>query len=273
MINKDTKLCISIAEKPSNFGSTIFNNAFQFLALDYVYKPFCVLVKDLPQAIQGIKALGIRGCGVSMPHKIKVLKYLDKVDKVAKKIGAVNTIVNKKGKLIGYNTDYIGAKRALEENYNVRNKKVLLIGAGGVARAIIVALIKLGAGSIFIANRDNQKAKLLAKRFKLNFCNFSEVNNFRGDLLINATSVGMSPNKQEMIINKQSIKHYEVIMDVVIALEMSALIKASKSMKKNIIIGAQMSMYQAASQFELYTGKKAPFKVIKQSIKEYLKLI
>ncbi len=270
MINKDTKLCISISEKPGDFGSTIFNTAFQFCSLNYIYKPFCVSAKNLSSAIHSIRVFGISGCGVSMPHKVKIIKYLDKIDKTAEEIGAVNTIVNKNGKLIGYNTDYIGAKHALEQNYDVKNKKVLLVGAGGVARAIIVALKKLGAGSIFITNRDEQKARSLARKFKLNVCNFNKINSFQGDLLINATPVGMVADKQKMIISKPSIRYYRAVMDVVVSSEMSALIKAAMGMNRIIITGAQMAMYQAAAQFELYVGKKAPLHIIKQSIKEYL---
>ena len=106
MISKDTILCISIAERPGSLGATIFNNAFEKLSLDYIYKPLLVKAKDLEIAVLAIRALCIRGCGVSMPHKIEVIQYLDKVDMTAKKIGAVNTIVNNDGTLTGYNTDF-----------------------------------------------------------------------------------------------------------------------------------------------------------------------
>src|SRR5438046_2951853 len=134
-ITKDTTCCISIAGSPGNFGATLFNTAFEALSLDYIYKPFRVMPEDLSKAVAGIRAFGVRGCGVSMPHKIKVLDLLDAIDPLAEEIGAVNTIVNNNGKLTGYNTDVSGAMRALKERYDVRGKSAHIIGSGGVARA------------------------------------------------------------------------------------------------------------------------------------------
>jgi shikimate dehydrogenase len=270
MLDKDTKVYISIAERPGNFGSTIFNTVFKFLGLNSIYKPFFVSPSNLGKVVTSIRALGISGCGVSMPHKIKILRYLDKVDKVARKIGAINTVVNRKGKLIGYNTDYIGVERAIAEKYCVKNKKVLLIGSGGIARAIVVALIKLGAGKIFVASRDKKKSKMLAKMFRLNYCDFNYIDSFHSDLLVNATPVGMVGNDKKMIIKKQSVGYYEAVMDVVVSSKKTDLIKTAEKIGKTIITGAQVSMYQAAAQFELYTGKKAPINIIKRCIKKYL---
>lgn len=269
-ITKDTQCCISIAERPGNFGSTIFNASFKALGLDFIYKPFKIGAEDLPGAIEAIKSFDIRGCGVSMPHKIKVLKYLDKIDPVAKKIGAVNTIVNNKGILHGYNTDFEGAKRAIQENYNVFQKRILIIGAGGVSRAIIMALKENGAGEIFISNRDEKKGKQVAKEFDLYHFFYNQKDDFKGDLLVNATPVGMAPNVQEMLIKKDALIDYRAVMDVVIYPSETRLMSVAKKLGKTVIPGFIMALYQAAAQFKLYTGREAPLGVMFKSMKKFL---
>lgn len=225
VISSETQLCVSIAARPGITGSKFFNNAFKKLGLNFIYKPFKVLPHQLAGFITAIKILNIRGCGVSMPHKIAVIKYLDQLDPLAKKIGAVNTIVNKNGRLKGYNTDYSGALQVIKEKYNVRGKKVLVVGAGGVARAIIVALQKLKAGKIYITNRHQTKARTLAKKFNLCYVPYKDKFRFKGDFLINATP---------MNINKKYIRHFEAAM--------------------NVVPGKLMARYQAVAQFKLYTG-------------------
>jgi len=268
-INKDTKCCISIAERPGNFGSTIFNAGFEALSLDFFYKPFKVTEDGLAGAIEGIRSLGIRGCGVSMPHKVKAIKLLDKIDPVAQKIGAINTIVNDDGVLSGYNTDFEGAKRALGESYNVAKKKVLIIGAGGVSRAVILALKENGAGKIYLTNRSEEKGKSLAKEFDINYLDYAERNDFKGGLFVNATSVGMKPQDKDMIIDEDSIVGYDAVMDVVVYPFKTALIKEAERQGKVAIPGFKMSLYQAAAQFKLYTGKNASLEIMAESIKKF----
>jgi shikimate dehydrogenase len=257
-ITKDTKCCISIAESPGNFGSTIFNATFQELKLDFIYKPFKLLKENLPQAIEAIRALDIRGCGVSMPHKTLIHKYLDEVDPVAKKIGAVNTVVNENGKLIGYNTDYMGAREALRELFPIAGKTVHIIGAGGASRAIIVALQEDGAGQITISNRDEFGAQEIAKKFGVRYCPNDKSPKLEADLLINATPVGMSPNVQEMIVDEKELLNYKAVMDVVVNPLKTKLISSAKKENKIVIPGYKMALHQAAHQFTLYTGVEAP---------------
>lgn len=251
-ITKDTTVCISIAERPGNFGATIFNAAFQALGLDFIYKPFAVSSGQLEGVVAGIKSLGIKGCGVSMPHKSEVIKYLDSIDSVAKEIGAVNTIVNERGFLIGYNTDFLGAQRALSEIYDVNQKKVLVIGAGGAAKAITAALKSNGAGSVYVSDRDdNNKGQWRSQSF---------------DLLVNATSVGMAPNNNEMIINENDLNLFDAVMDVVINPPQSLLLKSAEKFGKVTVPGHKMALYQAAAQFKLYTGIEAPMEIMEQSL-------
>lgn len=269
-ITKDTQLCISMAERPGNFGAIVFNATFEELSLDFVYKPLRVDSHNLAVAIAGIRALGIRGSGVSMPHKINVLKYLDVVDPIAMDIGAVNTIVNKGNVLSGYNTDFYGAKRVLEENYDVLGKKVLVIGAGGASRAIIAALKILGAGEIHISSRDELKAKRLAKFLGIDFLPYKHRNNFDGHLLVNATPVGMAPNTKDLIVEARILVGYEAIMDVVVNPFHTTLIEEASRLGKIIIPGFQMALHQACKQFELYTNIPAPFKTMEKCVRNML---
>ncbi|MFH0815000.1 MAG: shikimate dehydrogenase [Candidatus Falkowbacteria bacterium] len=269
-IDRDTICCVSIAERPGNLGAAIFNAAFQELNLNYVYKPFCVFAKDLQKAINGMRAFGIRGCGVSMPHKSTVMQYLDKIDEAAKRIGAVNTIVNDDGVLSGYNTDYVGFKRALAESYAVCRKKAFIIGAGGAARAIIVALKDGGAAEIYLTNRDEQKGLDLAKEFSLHYYPFDKRAELSADILVNATPVGMAPNAEELIIDKQVLVHYHACMDVVVSPRKTGLILAAEAAGKIAIHGVKMALYQGLSQYELYTKLSAPIDILQKSMQKYL---
>lgn len=268
-ITKDTKVCISIAERPGNFGTTVLNTAFQALNLDYIYKPFRVLPKNLEAAIQGIRAFGISGCGVSMPHKREVMKYLNKIDEAAQRIGAVNTLVNDQGVLTGYNTDFEGARRAFEEMYEVRGKKVLVVGAGGVARAILLALKELGASEIWLTNRDEEKGKALAKEFSLHYTPFDQRTARKAHLLVNATSVGMPPHIEETVMEADALANFEAGLDVVVSPQKTRLIQTLEALKIKAIPGFKMALYQGVAQCKLYTGVDAPEALIEEAIRSY----
>jgi shikimate 5-dehydrogenase len=154
-----TTLCGSIARRPGSLGAAMHNAGHRALGLDFVYAPF--QVTDVAGALGGMRALGIRGFGVSHPHKLAVIPLLDEVDGVARRIGAVNTVVNTAGRLAGHNTDWIGAVRAIEEVRPLASTRVLLLGAGGAARAIAFRARERGA-AIVICNRDDAKARALA---------------------------------------------------------------------------------------------------------------
>jgi len=134
-------LCISVAEKPGKFGITVHNAGYRALGLNFMYKTFAI--NDIKGAIIGVRSLGIRGCSVSMPFKEKVIPFLDRLDPLAKKIGAVNTVVNDNGSLVGYNTDVIAVEKSLKQLQIKNDKSIIIFGAGGVSRAILVALKNL----------------------------------------------------------------------------------------------------------------------------------
>ena len=267
--NRDTELFISIAERPGNLGATLFNYAFEKLRMNATYLPLKLMSKDLRVAIAAIKVFHIKGCGVSMPHKSKVMAYLDHIDSQARKIGAVNTIVIRNQKLIGYNTDWQGAKKALAPLYNPKGKEVLIVGAGGAARAIIVALKSLYPKRISITNRNNKRSKQLAKEFGVSYTFWNDRNETKAHLVINATPVGMN-GEEAMLISPSLLDTAEAVMDVVVSSKPTFLIRKAKEKKKICIAGALMATYQAEAQFELYTGKQAPHQIMKVAMNRFL---
>ncbi|OGK18258.1 shikimate dehydrogenase [Candidatus Roizmanbacteria bacterium RIFCSPLOWO2_12_FULL_40_12] len=267
-INKDTILCISIASKPSNLGTAIHNQAYKHLGLNFIYK--ACAVTDAKAAIQGVRALGIRGCSVSMPHKEKVIEYLDELDPVAKEIGAVNTIVNTHGKLKGYNSDAHGFESVLHDLQISPGSSVLVLGGGGVAKAILYILKKNKFNSVSIANRNRSRAEELAKSYNFTSINWGDREKSNFDFLINATSIGMNPNSDRSPIKLKSVPKYSYIFDVVISPTETLLISEAK--RKNIVCrpGYRMTLYAAKMQFELYTGQKTPIEVMEKTILELL---
>lgn len=268
-ISKDTQLFVSIAQHPSNFGTTLFNAAFAFRGIDAVYKTLQVDPGDLKDAIAGIRALGINGCGVSMPFKTEVLQYLDSVDAKAKEIGAVNTIVKTSRGLKGYNTDYLGAKAQLARISGLRGKSVVMLGSGGVAQAIAAALRSLEVKQVTVVAKDERQGRALARKWSLGtVIPWSKRNNIEGDVLINATPIGMAAVAQELPVAEDVIDRFTIGMDVVINPLETTLMKLFKQHGKRTLPGFEMSLQQAARQFELYTGEKAPVEEMAKQIKK-----
>lgn len=264
-VNSDTSVCISIAARPGNFGAAFHNAAYQALGLNWIYLP-CKLEDPakLEAAINAARALGIKGCGISMPYKEKVLQYLDALDISAQRTGCVNTVKRLKGGLLkGYNTDFYGAKKALEQA-GLRGREVLMIGAGGAARAIGLAVRELG-GRLTIANRTYGKAAQLAGLLKAKVLPKEEIAGARGRLLINATSVGMR-DPMTMVVPKEVIAGFEMVKDAVIYPKQTRLLREARRMGKEIIPGTVMCAYQAAKQFHIYTGLAAPGELIERML-------
>jgi shikimate dehydrogenase len=256
-------LCISVAEKPGKFGITVHNAGYRALGLNFMYKTFAI--NDIKGAIIGVRSLGIRGCSVSMPFKEKVIPFLDRLDPLAKKIGAVNTIVNDNGQLIGYNTDVIAVEKSLKPLQIKNDKDIIIFGAGGVSRAILVALKNLKLKNITVTNRTTRKGERLAKEFNVNFIQWSKRENVKAEVLINATSIGMFPNIFSSPISKNKIKNSQIVMDVVATPPKTKLIKIANKQGKITVDGLKLSLYQAFTQFKLYTGRNPPIQVMQKA--------
>jgi shikimate dehydrogenase len=270
VINLLTKICCLIGDPVEHSLSPLIHNAgYQALGINYVYVPF--RVRDIKQAIEGIRGLGIRGASITMPYKTKAIKYIDKIDPLAEEIGAVNTIVNDDGVLTGFNTDCGGALKALEEVTTLGGKKAVLIGSGGAASAIAVGL-KANDVKLVVLNRTEDKARKLAK--KVNAEGFgglkklSEISS--ADILINATSVGMSPKANESLIPKDLLHNRLTVFDTVYNPRETRLLTLARERGCAIVYGYKMLLYQAAMQFELFTGRQAPLAAMESALTQAL---
>lgn len=255
-----------------SLSPAIFNTAFKEAGLDAEYRIYDVPEPKLAEFMDVVKHEPVSGLSVSLPHKEKVMLYLNEVDGDAKKIGAVNTVVNRGGFLYGYNTDFVGANKALTEVVgSLKGKKVVLLGAGGAARAITYGLLKKGA-EVSILNIDKEKAAELAGEFDVPFGLLSDAEQYDGDILINTTSIWTLNPEAELsdLVSGEFVKKFEMVMDIVYKPLMTPLLVAAESMGKTIITGDKMLLYQAVEQFKLFTEKEAPVEVMRKELDEGL---
>lgn len=262
-------LCGSISSRPSPFGVAMHTAAYEATGVPFTYVAFGT--EHTRQAVLAVRTLGIRGLGVSMPHKIGIMQYLDALDETAARIGAVNTVVNDDGYLTGYNTDWIGAVRALEEKTGLSGKRSVVVGAGGAARAIVYGLVRQGS-RVTVYNKTVNKGEKLARDFHVRFGGSLEaLNSIEGyDILVNATSVGFHA-PDESVIPASVLKEGKVVLDVVFIPPTSRLIQEARSRGCIAIPGTRMLVHQAAYQFQLYTGKPAPFEVMERALLERIR--
>jgi shikimate dehydrogenase len=273
-ISGKTRVCGVIGDPIEHtLSPTIHNAAFNHLKLDFVFLAFRVKAAELENAIRGMRGLGIHGLNVTMPHKGTVIAYLDEVDPTVKFLGSCNTILNKNGKLSGFNTDGVGALKALRKNgANLSEKKVLLLGAGGAAKAIAFSLAQ-EVGELVVLNRAAEKAKKLAEALELALnkkvvggalspATIAE-NLQDSDVLINATSVGMHPEADQSIVPPQLLRSDLTVMDIVYNPVETKLAKAAKAAGAKVISGVEMLIYQGAASFEIWTGRSAPIEVMR----------
>lgn len=239
------------------------NAAFRNMKMNAVYLAFDV--QDLRAAMEGIRALGIKGLSVTIPHKEVIIPYLDEVDETVKEIGAVNTVINRDGGLVGANTDWLGAIQAIEDFMDIKGKKVLVLGAGGSAKAVCYGL-KVKGAEFHIANRTGEKARRLAEEFGGAWSDLSGLDEIDAHVLINTTSVGMSPNDKVSPFPAHALKKFHVVMDIVYKPLETRLLKDARHADCITIDGLKMLLYQAVFQFQLWTGKKAPVDVMREAL-------
>lgn len=244
------------------------NAAFKALGINYCYLPFLVLPENLGDAINAIKALNIIGVNITIPHKEKVMSYLDEINEEALFIGAVNTILNKDDKLIGYNTDGIGFMKSLEENgIDIKNKKVLIVGAGGAARAVGYYICK-NAISLTLFGRTRQKADKLADDFKkISKCEIFVENSIRNinlfDIIINATPLGLKED-DPLPINANELDSNKIICDLIY--KETSLIKEAKKKGCKTLNGLGMLLWQGVLGFKIWTQKDPPIEVMRKAL-------
>lgn len=281
MVDGETKICGIIGNPVGHSLSPAMHNAaFSELGLNFVYLPFPVQKEKLKEAVEGLKALGIKGGNVTIPHKSEVIKYLDEVEELAQRIGAVNTIVREKGKLRGFNTDALGFKKALEEKrIKLEEREVILFGAGGAAKALAFQLASEGS-QVTIVNRTLERAQKVKENIEskldreVEVLPLSEKEEVRekmkeAEIMTNATSVGM--REQKSIVPKDFLHPKLVVMDIIYTPVNTKLIKQAQEVGcKKIINGVQMLVYQGALGFKAWTGEKAPEEVMRKAVLEEL---
>jgi shikimate dehydrogenase len=249
------------------------NTAFLALGLKSSYFAFRVPSMDLKASIESLRSIGIAGFNVTIPHKISILKYLDQLDDTAVKTNAVNTVKNEEGKLSGYNTDLYGFIQPLNERkVNFKGIKVLIIGAGGAAYAIITALsYKKGVSEVIVVNRSPANAfKLVHHGVKLGLnChgeNFNNLDKFslNSDLIINATSIGL--NNETSPIKHDYIKPNSIVYDIVYKPVYTDLLRKAKEANATVVFGYEMLIAQGAQAFKIWTGLDAPVDAMKKAL-------
>jgi shikimate dehydrogenase len=276
-----TRVCGIIGDPVEHTLSPVMHNAaFHQMNLDFIYLPFRVRREDLEGALEGMIALNIRGLNVTLPHKIAVMPLLEEIDDLARRIGAVNTIVNDAGTLKGYNTDASGFRQALAAgNINLTGKNVLVLGAGGAARSIAFVLADRGA-RITLLNRSPGPARALAEWLTFTFRREVEavdlnVQNLeaaleKADALVNTTSVGMVPEQNATLVPQQMLHKGLSVIDIVYNPVKTRLLREAESAGSRTLSGLDMLVRQGAAAFELWVGEKAPVEEMRRAAAKVL---
>jgi shikimate dehydrogenase len=276
VITGKTKICGIIGDPIEHTVSPAMHNAaFKKLGLDYVYVPFRVSQEELGEAVDGLRALSITGFNVTIPHKVAIMPMLDVLDPLAEKIGAVNTVVNHEGKLKGYNTDAAGFLQALlEKGIEPGEKNIVILGAGGASRAIACVLAERRS-DLTILNRRQELdwAEALARYIFDAFKREVKVLELGGEnlaralagaeILINATSVGMRPSREETPVPGRLLRADLVVFDIVYNPIRTRLLREAAAAGARTIAGVDMLAWQGALAFEKWTGQAAPLDLMR----------
>lgn len=258
-----------------SLSPVMHNAAFQHLDLDCVYLAFEVDLDKIDDALSGAKALGIQGLNVTIPLKERVVGHVE-LDPLARRIGAVNTIDLVRNK--GYNTDGIGAMKALEDDgISIKDKRILILGAGGAARAVAFSFGN-DASTVILANRTESRAVALSRDL-IPWCSseilsvaLNEVESLLGDadILINATPVGMHPDRGSAILSAGSMHSDLVVFDIVYNPMDTKFLQEAKKVGAETVDGVKMLVYQGAESFRIFTGREAPVELMESVVREAL---
>ncbi|MBF0476917.1 MAG: shikimate dehydrogenase [Deltaproteobacteria bacterium] len=244
------------------------NAALTALGLNDVY--LALETKDLAGAITGVRALGIKGLSVTIPYKSGVIPWLDEGDRLAGKIGAVNTIFNREGRLFGYNTDAWGALAALEEVISIGHRtRCLVIGAGGAARAVGFALQTKGAG-VIIVNRSADKGQALARDLGCDFLPWAEVDRAEAEVIIQTTPVGMYPDIDKCPVPESVLRPSQTVMDIIYNPWETKLLGLAKARGCRVINGLPMFIRQGGAQLRLWTDLEPPLALMRATVEAAL---
>jgi shikimate dehydrogenase len=251
ILNKDMSVCISLAGRPSNLGTRFHNFLYDELGLNFVYKAFTT--DDIEGAIRGVRALGIRGCSVSMPFKEAVIPLVDVIEESARAIESVNTIVNDDGVLTASNTDYEAIALLIDEHRLDPAQKVLVRGSGGMAKATVAAFRGAGFDDVTVVARNAELGTAIAGQYGYEWVATDPEPG--ADLIVNVTPLGMAgADADTLSFSREHIDAAQAVFDVVAFPAETPLIRAARDAGKTVITGAEVHALQAAKQFERYTG-------------------
>ena len=244
------------------------NAGFAARQVNAIYLPF--LVERLSDFMESIEPLGIKGFSVTIPHKERIISHLDDCDPLARAIGAVNTVVvHRNGKLYGYNTDYVGVLRALERRERLRGSRVLIVGAGGAARAVAFALAQSGA-SVFICARRQKKAQAIAEAVGGSLVEWNSLHRQSFDAIVNATPVGMHPFENESPLETRDL-NCKLVFDTIYRPRMTKLLQLAQRRGVETVSGVEMFVAQGVAQWEIWMGRRAPVKEMRSAVLTALK--
>jgi 3-dehydroquinate dehydratase/shikimate dehydrogenase len=268
-LTRRTRVYGVIAEPVGHSLSPLMHNTgFIARGVDAVYLPF--LVHDLKDFVDVIEPLGIRGFSVTRPHKQAILKYLKEIDSLAAEIGAVNTVVVRHdGSLYGCNTDYVGVLRALEKKTRLLNSRVLVLGAGGAARAAAFALAHAGAKVVICARRE-KPAKDLATAVGGEFVPWKALRSEKFEAILNATPVGQYPRSEISPLSAGEL-HCRIVMDLITRPLQTELLRIARKNNIGTVPGVEMFVAQGVAQWELWMGKNAPVAEMRRSVVQTLR--
>ena len=269
MVRKSSDIFALFGNPVGHSLSPLMHNAtFKRMNIDANYVPFCI--NNLEDAVRGIRGLDIRGVSVTIPFKTTVIPYLNEVDGSSLRIGAVNTILNDgKGCLRGYNTDWIGLIRDLNESLEISGKIFAILGAGGAARAAVFGILKEG-GIPVILNRTIEKGEKMARNFGCPFYPLSEIGNLKADCLINTTPVGMAPDRERSPLARESLVNFRWVMDLIYNPLKTKLLRDAEEAGCMVLPGVGMFVNQGAEQIKIWKGVEPPRAFMKQIVLERL---
>ena len=255
ILNKDMQVCISLAARPSNLGTRFHNYLYDELGLNFIYKAFTT--DDLEGAVRGIRALGFRGCSVSMPFKEAIIPLIDVMAPSALAIESVNTVVNDNGVLTASNTDFEAVLQLLRERQVATDQTVLVRGSGGMAKAVVAAFREAGFAEVTVVARNREAGSALAGKYGFVHLSDDELaaSGSTFDVIVNVTPIGMAgENEQDLSFDASLVAAAKTVFDVVAFPAETPLIKAAVAAGKTVITGAEVIALQAALQFATYTG-------------------
>jgi shikimate dehydrogenase len=268
MIDGSTRVYGILGQPVSHSLSPAMHNAaFRSLGVNAVYVAFAV--GNLEAAVQGLRGLQIGGASITIPFKEAIMPLLDEIDAQATAIGAVNTVINQDGRLLGANTDWLGAVAALQEKIEIAGQHFLLLGAGGAARAIAFGIMEEG-GRVTVTDLDQPRAAALAQEFRVESLPLDALAQCPAQVLINATPVGMAPQADKIPIDPALLERFRLVMDIVYRPLDTRLLREALARNCQTIDGLQMLIYQGAAQFDLFTGQPAPVEIMRRAALEAL---